>query len=60
MESLSLDGFHVLHCIFLKTRNLSGTQPKYFVAERLKSHRTLRSQKRPLRSLSQIVPTSTK
>lgn len=36
MESLSLDGFHVFHCIFLKTRNLSGTQPKYFVAERLR------------------------
>lgn len=36
MESLSLDGFHVFYCIFLKTRILSGKQPENFVAEQLR------------------------
>lgn len=36
MESLSPDGFHVFYRIFLNTRNLSGTQLKYFVAKQLR------------------------
>lgn len=45
MESLSLDGFHVFFCIFLKTRNLSVTQPKNFVAEQLRIIESLEVEK---------------